>query len=294
MSHYGYIYLHRNLSNGNCYVGQSTQEPKRRFRKPSIEPYRESPAFYNALEKYGWIGFETTILVYVSNQETLNKLEEFYIKEYKSLNTQNGYNVREASEGQGKHAESTKEKISQKQLVHRQKLRDEGIITVAHNRKHHRIINGIEEKHCKRCERFNKNPWHPLSNFNQNDPLWDGLHRYCSTCQKEERKGQYLKHEGGLSQDEWDQSYVDRTTAMSEGAKRAHRENPNLAKISSEKNSKAIKRTDPNTGEIKIYKNGLEAKADGFDNTYVSQVCKGTYRSGTTFKGYKWEFVKKD
>ncbi len=202
MDCYGYIYLHKNKTNGKCYVGQSTQEPKRRFRKPSIEPYRESPAFYNALEKYTWEGFETTILVRVSNQDALNKLEEFYIKHFKSLNTQNGYNVREASEGQGKHAESTK----RKQSIQKKKYYEtHDAIRFGPPRKWHQFLEDGEYKHCSKCDE-----WKSVSCFGSyKGRTWDNLTWRCKPCHAAVT-AKNRKPAKKLTEEEWKKSYIGR------------------------------------------------------------------------------------
>lgn len=284
MKRYGYIYLHQSKETGRSYIGQSTQDEHRRFRKSekNYNSYRTCPVMYTALVKYGWDGFTTKILVYADTQEELNELEELYIREYNSL-APNGYNTTAISDGRGVQAESTKEKIRQKQLEHNKKLKEQGIVKVAPNRKEHQMIDGVECKHCATCHEVK-----PLTQYNKFSHNWDGLLHYCQICQRNYRKKQYSKERKPLNNEELKQSYIDRKQAMSEGAKRAYAENPRLRE-NGKKNAKKIKRIDLITGEEKIYESGLAAKADGFDNTYVSSACK----TGKLFKGYKWEFIIK-
>lgn len=44
-------------------------------------------------------------------------------------------------------------------------------------RKEHKIINGVEMKHCWNCD-----TWLPLDDFHKGNTQWDGLHSFCKTC----------------------------------------------------------------------------------------------------------------
>lgn len=44
-------------------------------------------------------------------------------------------------------------------------------------RNEHRIKNGVEEKHCYKCE-----TWKPLDDFGIDNMMWDGLAFYCKKC----------------------------------------------------------------------------------------------------------------
>jgi GIY-YIG catalytic domain len=276
MKQYGYIYIHRNKINGHIYVGQSIQAPERRFRKGanSFNSYKTCPAFHAALEKYGWEGFETQILLYAEDQDALNFYEEYFINYYQSADGVHGYNSNWFSEGRGKQSESTKDKIREKA-----KLR-KGKMGPAANRKEYKIINGLEYKHCSR-----KDHWLSLDKFNSNVSKWDNLNMYCAECQAEQSREQKNKRKNLLTDAEFQKSYENRK--FSEGQKRRRLENPESFKGK----TKEIIRIDPNTLEEKFYKSGLEVKADGFDNTYVSQVCNGKRKM---FKGYYWRFVEKE
>ncbi len=214
---YGYIYIHKNKENGHIYVGQSIQDEKRRFRKTekNYNAYKTCPAMYAALNKYTWAGFETKIIDWADSQEELNALEEKYITEFKSADGTHGYNTVKFSEGRGKQAESTKEKIRERQLQHNKKLKEAGIIKIAPNRKEHQLINGNECKHCHDC-----NIWKPIAEFGFKKDTWDQLITFCRTCNRDRmRKYRILNPPKKLSKQEWEQSYKDRKLAMSEGQK---------------------------------------------------------------------------
>lgn len=207
MKQYGYIYIHKNKINGHVYVGQSTQAPERRFRKGAkgLNSYRTCPAMYAALVKYGWEGFNTEILVWADTQQELNELEEKYINEYNSADGVHGYNTKKISEGRGKQAERTKEKLREKQLAAAKRKKDAGIIVIPHNKLEYKIVDGIEYRHCSGNERMSH--WVSVDDFGKNKNTWDGLHWKCRICQnKYKNQHKYKK----LSPEEFKASYIGR------------------------------------------------------------------------------------
>jgi hypothetical protein len=110
----GYIYIHKNKINNLCYIGQ-TNNPKKRFKYEGIY-YKDSPKFWNAIQKYGLNNFEHIVLptIYTTQQE-LDQAEIDMIKELDSYN--NGYNLTEG----GKYIKRTPEmikKFSEKRKGH--------------------------------------------------------------------------------------------------------------------------------------------------------------------------------
>lgn len=104
------VYVHVNKINGKKYVGQTCQQPEKRWNYG--HGYIESPRFYNAIKKYGWNNFDHII---VKDNLTLieaNTLEENLIKEFNTTSDKYGYNLQ--SGGLNKlHSEETKKKISE-------------------------------------------------------------------------------------------------------------------------------------------------------------------------------------
>ena len=84
---------------GKCYIGQTLQEEKRRYRFLNIKQSYGSKKIDNARRKYGTDNFTYEILFeYESDskeelQKILGDKEIFYIKEFDSVN--NGYNYQE-------------------------------------------------------------------------------------------------------------------------------------------------------------------------------------------------------
>lgn len=81
-----FIYLYT-FPNGKHYVGQTSTQ-QRRYGLSS--KYRTSPVVYKAMKKYP--NYKKEILQYCKEEE-LDNLEIYYIKKYKSLVSENGYNV---------------------------------------------------------------------------------------------------------------------------------------------------------------------------------------------------------
>ena len=92
---YGIIYKYTNKINGKSYIGQTIHQTTRysRHKQASDNSY-----FHNAIRKYGFENFEYSVLFAIKcpkeyYKEILDNYEKFYIKEYKSLYTENGYNI---------------------------------------------------------------------------------------------------------------------------------------------------------------------------------------------------------
>ena len=83
----GTIYILENKVNGKCYIGQTTQNFKKRFRK-----HCQSHSYIgNALRRYGIDNFNKLLLENVPEEE-LNYWEIHYIQECNSISP-NGYNL---------------------------------------------------------------------------------------------------------------------------------------------------------------------------------------------------------
>ena len=100
-NYYNCIYMYTNKINNKKYVGQTKNllDRHRRhvqssFNKNAKRDY--NTPFHRAIRKYGIENFEIKILAEnIETQEKLNEYEIFFIKRYKTLNIQNGYNVAE-------------------------------------------------------------------------------------------------------------------------------------------------------------------------------------------------------
>ena len=78
--------------NGKIYIGQTCQNPKRRWRDGL--GYIQCPYFYNAIKKYGWKNIKHEIIAQKLTHKEANDLETHLITEvYKSNIAENGYNL---------------------------------------------------------------------------------------------------------------------------------------------------------------------------------------------------------
>ena len=104
------IYVHINKINGKMYIGQTCQTIQARWKDG--RGYKESPYFWNAIQKYGWDTFEHIVLMENLSLEEANIFEEELIKKYNTTNRNFGYNVYYGGDNCKKPL-STKQKLSQ-------------------------------------------------------------------------------------------------------------------------------------------------------------------------------------
>ena len=86
------IYKHTNRVNGKIYIGQTYQEPKKRWQN-GLSAYSHNEHFYNAIKKYGWNNFDHEILLENLSKEEMKYWEDYYIEYYESRNPDKGYNI---------------------------------------------------------------------------------------------------------------------------------------------------------------------------------------------------------
>lgn len=126
-----YIYKFTHIETGKCYIGQTIQDPNQRrlehinHAKYSTKEYH----FHNALRKYGVDAFLFEVVDTATSLDSLNLLEEFYVKKFDSIS--NGYNIRSPG-GNKLHSEESKQRMSEAQKA-------------SHARR--RLSNGGIEKH---------------------------------------------------------------------------------------------------------------------------------------------------
>lgn len=86
------IYMHRNKLNNKVYIGQTCQDPEKRWGKNGMG-YNKNPKFWNAIQKYGWDNFEHIILFQNLTAEQADDYEQKLIALY-NANGENGYNIK--------------------------------------------------------------------------------------------------------------------------------------------------------------------------------------------------------
>lgn len=110
------IYKATNLINNKTYIGQTVLDLNTRRRQhENSYKYKSCYAFSRAIKKYGKENFKWEVIDTATTVEELNEKESYYIEFYKSLTSQNGYNLK----GGGDNSfltEEVKQKISKAQL----------------------------------------------------------------------------------------------------------------------------------------------------------------------------------
>lgn len=90
---YGYIYRTHNKVNRKMYIGK--------HKSPTFDNkyYGSGKLLWRAIEKYGIENFYVEVLKWCNNLEELNKSEEYYIKKYNSVSSENYYNIAKGGAG---------------------------------------------------------------------------------------------------------------------------------------------------------------------------------------------------
>ena len=91
------VYAHVNKTNGKMYIG-ITNSAERRWGANG-EQYRGCTHFYNAVQKYGWEGFEHIVLISGIPLSVATLMEAELIQKYNTL--ENGYNIKSGGYGGG-------------------------------------------------------------------------------------------------------------------------------------------------------------------------------------------------
>ena len=93
----GVVYCYTNLINGKKYIGQTIRSMHIRHIEHcscGSRATREDYPFHRAVKKYGMENFKLDILIEnCTDYDKLNAYETFFIKRYKTLCVEDGYNV---------------------------------------------------------------------------------------------------------------------------------------------------------------------------------------------------------
>ena len=118
------IYAHVNKINGKIYIGQTKQEPKKRWL--CGHGYEQNQHFWNAIQIYGWHNFEHIVLIENLSLEIANLFEQELILKYKTYQREYGYNIQLGGNISGTMSSETKGKLSVQRMggknVHAKKV----------------------------------------------------------------------------------------------------------------------------------------------------------------------------
>ena len=110
------IYKATNIINNKVYIGQTIHQLSvRKSQHERSHEYGYKTAFSNAIRKYGKENFKWEVIYEADSIEELNEKESYYIEYYKSLVTENGYNLKGGG-GNNFLTEEVKNKIGEAQL----------------------------------------------------------------------------------------------------------------------------------------------------------------------------------
>lgn len=116
---YGVVYKITNIINNKIYIGQTKQDPRKRFKhhitisKRKCDKYDCGMVIIKAMRKHGYKNFKFEIIDIAYSRKELNLLEGFYIFKFKSLTTEHGYNILKIStDGRQCTSNETKQKLS--------------------------------------------------------------------------------------------------------------------------------------------------------------------------------------
>ncbi len=85
------VYKHTNKKNGKVYIGMTSQRPETRWGNG--KNYWANKHFSNAINKYGWDGFEHKVLRTNMRKRKASLMESKLIKRYNATNPKFGYNI---------------------------------------------------------------------------------------------------------------------------------------------------------------------------------------------------------
>ena len=96
------VYCHVNKTNGKMYIGITKfSDPRLRWGGRSGAKYRNCSRFYNAIQKYGWDGFEHRILDDGLSKEEASEKERRYVSFYETDKPDKGYNIQQGGYSAG-------------------------------------------------------------------------------------------------------------------------------------------------------------------------------------------------
>ncbi len=114
------VYKVTNRLNNQVYIGQTTlslNERRYRHEQESLNSYRKTVKFHNALLKYGFDNFLWEVIKECTSQEELDYYEKYYIQYYDSCNKEKGYNLKYGGRSGGIFSEEAKKNLGASTLL---------------------------------------------------------------------------------------------------------------------------------------------------------------------------------
>ena len=257
------VYVHKNKTNSKQYCGITSQTPEHRWRRNGTG-YTHNTHFQSAINKYGWDGFEHTIIADGLTREEANRLEKEYIRKFNLLDQNFGYNQTRGGDGtEGyKHTELTKEKMSQSRTGHICDEETRKKISEKNSGTNHGMYGSI--------------PW------NKGTTMPDDIRQKVS----EHRKG---KTSGELHPMYGKKHSYESKKKMSESQKGRTAWNKGIHTGITPVNARAVGMYNDDGELIRVYQTIKEASLDvGACNGNISACCKGKVKHAC---GYVWKYI---
>lgn len=247
-----YIYKHT-APNGKVYIGQTCQKPETRYGKNGYR-YKNCTLFYKAIQKYGWDNFKHEILFDGLNAEEANDMEISLISQYRSNESDFGYNLQNGGHNGSPSAE-TRQKMSEWQIGK--------IIPEETKQKISRSRFGQKDSDETRMKKSNSHRGKPVTEETK-AKISKARAEKVTGEQKERVKQLGLLHKG---------------TALSEATKKK------MSESHKGRNAKKVLCIETDTTYNSISE---AAQCTNIDGGNIGKVCNG---NAITAGGYHWMFV---
>lgn len=263
------IYMHR-FKNGKTYVGQTCQDPEKRwgngngYLSKDDDGKYEQPLIAHAVQKYGWENVYHEILFDGLNKYEADRVEQICILLFRSNDRRFGYNILQGGGGSSGRKWSDEEK---KRLG--DKIREKYAIPENNPFYGMRHTKETKEKISKKLkEKYKNKENHPKYGWHMSDEQKEKLSKLKSETYKGENNPFYGKH---LSE---------------EHKAKMQRAKKDKYAIVGNLNSLPVLCIELN----RIWKNSvLAAKELGSDNTSITETCRNIHKLSC---GYHWIYIK--
>lgn len=273
----GYIYKHTNIHSGKVYIGQTWQQPSRRWRKndKTYNVHKNTIALYNALKIDSWDSFTSEILWSgLATEKELNDKEELYIKQFNSL-VPNGYNIKNTCNGRQVQSQQTKNKIRQKALGRKGTAKPKYVPYQAEGKTYRKCYKCLKNKElCK------ENYWQV--SVRNGRTYHDGYDKWCIDCKRTYYKGRYDSKK--LSEEKKQEVYANRGKLWKE-----RHDTPEMRQFLRNINKKTLLQIDPKTNEVV---KEWEAMSDASNELNISKsgISTACSNAGKIYKGFLWKY----
>ena len=279
-NHYNCIYMYINKINGHKYVGQAKNFNKR-CKEHLYESRNKNRDEYNlplnrAIRKYGIENFEIKILAEnIISQEKINEYEIFFIKRYKTLKTQNGYNIASGGHNGNTYAGKTEEEIDEIKRKISEKLSGKNHPNYG---KHH-----SEETKQKMKEAWNDERKQKISEKMKGKPKSEEHKRKLSEVHKGKTHSCSEETKIKISQ-------ANKGKKVSKETKQKMSENHSNVKGKNNPRARKIEQYDLDGNLIKVWDYIKQASKElSICEISICNCCKGKYK---TAGGFIWKYYK--